>query len=514
MLTVLGISLLILLVIAIHDVTQKRHTILRNFPIIGHFRYMFEAIAPELRQYWFETKQRPYTEEQRAFVYASSKRENNKRGFGTKQDYSGPGAIHLLPSMFPIPDKEMGTKIAPIIIGPNRRHPYVCPWPINISGMSFGALSDVAVRALSHGARLADIHMSTGEGSITPYHLEGGCRLVVQIGPAKFGFRNEAGELDMDKLREVAALDNVVGFEIKLAQGAKPGAGGILPKEKITPEIAGIRGIPMDRDCHSPNTWSEFRDVPSMFKFLTMLQEATGKPVGIKMVAGSNDFIRKVAKQMRDTGEGPDFITVDGGEGGTGAAPVMLTDYAGLPIMEAIPLVDNALREFGVRDRTVVVSSGKVINAADAAIHMALGSDMVNIGRGFLFSLGCIQAMRCHTNQCPTGITTQNRWLKRGLDPTLKMHRVANYAMVLQEDLIMLLKMCGVRHPSEITRAHVSMIRDPGPGKRMSEIFPYPDGTESAHKALIGQLPEAANETPAPSQGSAPLIQIQVRRKQ
>lgn len=511
--------------VAIHDVTQKKHAILRNFPVIGHFRYWLEMIGPELRQYWVasDTEEKPYNRDKRSYVYASSKGENNKIGFGTKQDYNTPGQLHLLPSMFPIPDGQMDDKLDGLVIGPRRRKPYICPWPINISGMSFGALSEEAVRALSTGAMLSNIHILTGEGSLTPYHLEGvlvsnnslaakvaracaffmsfgpkrwrptvnprtgamgGGRIIVQIGPGKFGFRTQSGDLDRSKVQKVAELDQVVAFEIKLAQGAKPGMGGVLPKAKITPEIAQIRGIPMDRDCISPNSWGEFHDVPSLMSFITEMQELTGKPVGFKMVMGDPAFIRGVAQYMKDTGKGPDFITVDGGEGGTGAAPLALADHMGLPILHALPIVDNVLREYGVRDQTVVIASGKIATGADVAIHLAIGADMVNIGRGFLLSLGCIQAMKCHTNTCPTGITTQDKWLRRGLDPTLKCQRVANYAKTLQHELLMLLKSCGVHDPWQLTRHHVSMVVAPGCEKPLAEIegFKYPPGCDGAIK--------------------------------
>jgi len=515
MLTVIGILIGLIVIVAIHDLCQKKHAILRNFPVIGHFRYMLETIGPELRQYWVasDTEEKPYSRKVRAFVYSSAKGENNKIGFGSQEDYKAPGQIHIRPSMFPIPDAHQKDKLDPIVIGPKRAKPFRIDWPLAVSDMSFGALSEEAVRALSSGARTAGIHMGTGEGGLTPYHLEGvvykigwseriawliaytlsffskrwqrtappvrkvgGARIIVELGPAKFGFRTADGQLDLAKLKETCKDDQIGAVQIKLAQGAKPGQGGVLPAAKLTPEIAAIRGVPLGVDCVSPNCWSEFSDVPGLMQFVVMLQKELGKPVGFKFVIGSDDFIRQVAQYMKETGEGPDFMVVDGGEGGTGAAPQSLADHVGMPILHAIPIVDNALREFGVRDQVVLISSGKVATPADVFIHLSLGSDACNIGRAFLLSIGCIQSMRCHTNHCPTGITTQNKWLRRGLNPAEKYNRAANYAKTLQHELVMLLRSVGVRHSWELNRGHLTMVVSPGNEKPMNELFPYPQG--------------------------------------
>lgn len=545
-----------LLQVAVHDaVIQHTHTIRRNFPLLGWFRYGFELIGDELRQYWFmsDIEERPYNRVTRRYIYRSAKGINNNLGFGTQRGYRDVGEIHMLPSMFPISDTErVGNRLPPLVIGPKRRTPYYCPWPINISGMSWGALSEEAVQALSSGAKLANIHMLTGEGGLTPFHLNGvdtrpdtydrviyklkklrsvctfgmikagvapagrvvgGGRIIQQIGPAKFGFRKSTTRavaeklvrsvysavgynpdepftmLDIDKVRKVADNPQIVGFELKLAQGAKPGQGGKLPKEKITPQLAEWRGIPMGEDCYSPNAWDEFHDVPSLFRFVTMMQELTGKPVGIKIVVGNEESIREIARHMKETGEAPDFITIDGGEGGTGAAPVALADRMGMPILHAIPVVDTILREFGVRDETILIASGQIAKGDDVAIAIAMGADMVNIGRGNLIAEGCIMALRCHTNQCPTGITTQDPRLRRGLDPQDKYVKVANYNMVLQRELLMFLKSAGVRTPWELTRAHLSVVTSPMVEERMDKIHPYPDGSEGKRNLKLGAIP-------------------------
>ena len=517
----------IAVVVGICDRIQNVHALRRNYPFIGWGRYIFESIGDELRQYWFlpDEKVRPFDREKFKDLVRTGKGLHNEIGFGTERDYNAPGEIHLLPSMFPISHKEGINKVPSIVIGKARRNPYVCPSPINISGMSFGALSEEAVRALSSGALMADIHMLTGEGGLTPYHLEGarahipfksriawalarslstvaprywkrppklqgnkigGGRIIVQIGPAKFGFRTTDGAFDWKKIEEVAKNDQIVGFEIKLAQGAKPGLGGLLPAKKITLEIADIRGIPMGKDCLSPNSWDEFNDVPSLMVFITRVQELTGKPVGFKMVGGKPDFIREVASWMKLNKQGPDFITLDGGEGGTGAAPLAHADSVGLPIMHAIPMVDNALREYGVRDEVVLIASGKIATSADIAVHIALGADMINMARGFLIGgLGCIQAGQCQKNTCPTGIATQDKNLRRGLDPTVKFVRVANLANGRNKELLSLIKSCGKRNPWELTRHDASIVVEPGKEMSLAERFPYPEGDDGKRNPIL-----------------------------
>jgi glutamate synthase domain-containing protein 2 len=588
--------------VAVHDaMIQRNHAIRRNFPLLGWFRYGFELIGDELRQYWFmsDIEEKPYNRVTRRYIYRSAKGLNNNLGFGTQRGYRDVGEIHMLPSMFPLSDMErVGNRLPPRVIGAKRRKPYVCPSPINISGMSWGALSEEAVRALSSGAKMSNIHMLTGEGGLTPYHLEGvrlrprardvttsnlrrlaktvsfglikdkgeaegdlvgGGRILQQIGPAKFGFRktlpahiaakilakiglggnklvtedgvsfSEAEQgllslykqlgkplpavlLDIEKVLKVAAMDQIVGFEIKLAQGAKPGQGGKLPKEKITPLLAEWRGIPMGEDCYSPNAWDEFNDVPSLIRFVAYMQEVTGKPVGIKIVVGHEEALRKIAQEMKKTGNGPDFITIDGGEGGTGAAPVALADRMGMPILHAIPVVDTVLREEGVRDMTTLIASGQIAKGDDVAIAIAMGADMVNIGRGNLLAEGCIMALKCHTNHCPTGITTQDPRLRRGLDPQDKYVKVANYNLVLQRELLMFLRSVGVATPWELTRAHLSVVVAPMQEERMDKIHPYPDGSNGKRNPVLGEMP--ADDPETSDRFGPKLTKIEIVRKQ
>lgn len=462
---------------------QRTSTLQRNFPLLAHFRYWLEEVGAPLRQYIVssDTEEKPYNRNTRTWIYASSKGENNVIGFGSEVDHNAPGTVHILPNLFPVIKTAPGPEPLPPVIGPDRRFPYQPQSFFNISGMSFGSLSANAVHALSAGAKRAGLYMSTGEGALSPHHAEGGADIVFQVGPAKFGIRSADGKFDPEKLRELAARPYVKMIEVKLAQGAKPGKGGVLPKEKITEEIAAIRGIAMGEDCHSPNGHAEFSDVAGLLDFVSYLQELTGKPTGIKMVGGRNSQSEELARRIRDTGKTPDFIIIDGSEGGSGAAPLALADYVGLPLRDGLTNMDNALRKYGVRKKTVLIGSGKIATGGDVAQALAFGADMVNIARGFLLSIGCIQAMRCQTNHCPTGITTQNAWLQRGLDPTLKSLRVANYANTLKKDLFMILHACGLEHPNQLSREHLTMVVAPGDTRSVSELYPYPhEGSDAA----------------------------------
>jgi glutamate synthase domain-containing protein 2 len=403
-------------------------------------------------------------------------------GFGSQIDHNEPGRMHIVPSMYPTlkPADETDADLPrPKVIGAKREQPYQPRRFANISGMSYGALSPNAVRALSRGAKLAGSYMSTGEGSLSPYHVEGGGDILYQIGPAKFGCRTADGRFDAGKAARILALPQVKMVEIKLAQGAKPGNGGLLPKEKITPEIAAIRGIPMGVDCQSPNRFEEFDDAPSLLDFIERVRSLTGKPIGLKMVVGSIAQIDELCREIRLRGDGPDFIAVDGSEGGSGAVPLAM-ESVGLPLADALVAVDNALRREGLRDDITLIASGKIATGADVAIHLALGADLVHIGRGFLFSIGCIQALRCHTNTCPVGVTTQNKWLQAGLDPADKGVRVRNYALALERDLQSIAHACGLTHPGQLHRGHLVMNIAPGVRKPLIDVYPYPENAARA----------------------------------
>ncbi len=473
----LGAFFGLLVLVAIHDVfIQKKRTLLHNFPVVARFRYFMEELGPPLRQYIIakDTDEKPYDRTTRSWVYQSSKGVNNVIGFGSQAEHNAPGKMHILPSMFPTLDTDVKEDPRPAVIGKKRGQPYQPNSFTNISGMSFGALSANAVRALSRGASKAHIYMGTGEGSLSPYHLEGHCDILYQIGPAKFGVRTDDGKLDEKKAAQVMALPEVKMIEIKLAQGAKPGKGGVLPAAKVSPEIAAIRGIPVGKDCHSPNRFEEFHDAPSLLDFLERIRRLTDKPIGFKMVVGQEEEVEALCREIVRRGDGPDFIVVDGKEGGSGAAPLALADYVGRPLMDGLTLVDDKLRQHGLRDDITLVGSGRIATGGEAAIHIALGADLIHIARGFLLSLGCIQALRCHTNQCPTGITTQSKWLQAGLDPTDKAERVANYAKALQKDLNMIVRSVGLKHPSELHRGHVTVAISPGVRKTLAELYPYP----------------------------------------
>ena len=456
----IGIGVLgLLVVVTIHDLTQKKHAILRNFPIIGHFRYWFEAVGPELRQYIVTSndEERPFSRDQRRWVYASSKRENNYFGFGTDNDIERPGYVLVRHSAFPIHTPHPGepghdpahpVPAARILGGYRGRRLAFRPGSIvNTSAMSYGSLSSAAVEAINRGVAIAGALQNTGEGGLSDHHRRGG-DLIWQIGTGYFGCRDDAGRFSMERLLESVASAKVRAIEIKLSQGAKPGLGGVLPAAKITPEIARIRGIPLGRDCISPANHGAFSDVSSMLDFIERLADATGLPVGIKSAAGDLGFWRELAAQIDRTKRAPDFITIDGGEGGTGAAPLVFADHVALPFKLGFTEVYRTFAEAGVQHAVVFVGSGKLGFPENALLAMALGCDLVNVAREAMLAIGCIQAQRCHTGHCPTGVATQNRWLVRGLDPTLKSARLANYLATLRKDLLHLAHATGHAHPA------------------------------------------------------------------
>jgi glutamate synthase domain-containing protein 2 len=362
-------------------------------------------------------------------------------------------------------------------IGPHCVYPYDAPSFFNISGMSFGSISRPAVKALSRGAAEAGVWFNTGEGGLSDWHLEGGCDVVFQIGTAKYGVRDSAGRLDEARLRAVAAHPMVRMFEVKLSQGAKPGKGGILPGRKVTPKIAEIRGISEGRDSISPNRHPEIDGDDALLDFLARVRAVTGKPVGFKTVIGDPAWVDALCARILARGEAdaPDFITVDGGDGGTGAAPMALMDHVGLSIREALPAVSDALHRHGLRERVRVIASGKLVNPADVAWALAAGADFVTSARGFMFALGCIQALKCNRNTCPTGITTHDPALQRGLVPKVKAKRVAHYARSVIHEVETIAQSCGVREPRALGRRHVRIIGEGGLSAAMATLWPRPD---------------------------------------
>jgi glutamate synthase (ferredoxin) len=465
-----GLIVLALVLVAGYDVIQRSHAIVRNFPIIGHFRYMLEAVGPELRQYIVtgNDEERPFSRDQRRWVYASSKRQNNYFGFGTDMDLDqAPNHIIVKHAAFPLHDPAPGEAghdpryqlPCAKVLGDWRKRPkaFRPDSVVNISGMSYGSLSARAVEALNRGAALAGCLQSTGEGGLSRHHQHGG-DLIWQIGTGYFGCRDTLGRFDRGRFTEVALANQVKAVEVKLSQGAKAGQGGILPKAKITPEIAGIRMIAMDRDCISPPYHAEFRDADSMLDFVEELAQLTGLPIGIKSAVGESGFWLDLARLMATTGRGVDFINIDGGEGGTGAGPLVFTDHVGLPFKVGFPRVYRIFAEQGMHEKVVFVGAGRLGFPASALFAMCLGCDLINVGREAMMAIGCIQAQRCHTGHCPTGVATQHPWLVRGLDPTLKSVRAANYVVTLRKELLQLSRACGVPHPALVRTENVELL--------------------------------------------------------
>lgn len=465
------------------DVKQKKHAILHNFPVIGHLRYWLEAIGPELRQYIVtgNNEERPFSRDQRSWVYASSKKQNNYFGFGTDQDLElSPNYLIIKQSAFPLNEKHPGETgydelhsipCAKIIGQPRARKLAFRPESVvNISAMSYGSLSAPAVEAINRGCILAGCLQNTGEGGISPHHRHGG-KLILQIGTSYFGCRDKNGNFCQSRLTEMIQSSPVQAIEIKLSQGAKPGRGGVLPADKISPEIAKIRGIPMGKDCISPAGHSAFSDADSMLDFVESIADATGLPVGIKSAVGQESFWHELAVQMRDTQRGVDFVTIDGGEGGTGAAPLVFSDHVSLPFKLGFSRVRRIFQDYGIEDDVAFIGSGKLGFPETGLFAFALGCDMIAVAREAMLSLGCIQAQKCQTGHCPTGIATQNRWLMRGLDPTHKAARLANYLVTLRKEMMHLCFACGVDHPSRIQPEHFEIVHPDFRSSQLEERF-------------------------------------------
>jgi len=430
---------------------QKHHTLLANFGFLAQIRYLVESVGPEFRQYLFssDTEERPFSRNERAEVYRKAKGIDSSAAFGTQVDF-GPNVVTLRHSFFPT--REEDRQAFQVTFGEERGSPnaFTIQRPILISAMSFGALGQNAVRALARGARKAGIPMNTGEGGYPKYHLMEGCDLIFQMGTAKFGVRMGDGLLDNEKLANLASHDAVKMVEVKFSQGAKPGKGGLLPKEKISEEIAELRGVPMDRDVVSPPYHPECGDVPSTVKFIARVQEVSGLPVGIKFCLGRDEELRQLVKEMKRQDVFPDWITLDGAEGGTGAAPKSFMDGVGLPLFQALPLVQEILSEEGIRDRLKLLASGKLIDARRQLMAMSMGASACYSARGFMLALGCIQALQCNQNTCPVGITTHDPHLQRGLDVEAKSNRVESYVNALSHEHDELLAAMGVRVPAEL----------------------------------------------------------------
>jgi len=457
------------------DRLQRQHAIRRNFPLVGRMRYGIENLGPFLRQYLYDTDRDrlPFNRAERSWVYRAAKNLDNTAAFGSTLDLMQPGTIIFANSVFPVLE-QMAEHPRPLPLGPHTPNPYLPQSIFNISGMSFGALSQPAIQALSYGAAKAGCWMDTGEGGLSPYHLEGGCDIVMQIGTAKYGVRDLQGNLSDAMLRQLAAHPQVKMFELKLSQGAKPGKGGILPAVKVTEEIAKIRGIPAGEDSISPNRHPEINNTGDLLDMIDRIRSVTGKPTGLKLALGEPAWLDELCALIKQRGErsAPDFITVDSGDGGSGAAPETLIDNMGLTLRESLPALVDKLIAHGLRERIRVIASGKLITPVNVAWALCMGADYVNSARGFLFALGCIQAMQCNKNTCPTGITTQNPKLQRGLDVELKAERVFHYVKNMQHEIEMVAHSCGVTEPRQLRRQHARMVVQGGRSVRLDELFP------------------------------------------
>ncbi|HET6449379.1 MAG TPA: glutamate synthase-related protein [Conexibacter sp.] len=499
-----------------YDLLQRRHAVLRNFPVVGHLRYLLELFGPELRQYIVTSndEERPFNRDQRRWIYASAKSQTNTFAFGTDNEMeSVSGMLAIKHAPFPAPppeDRAPGgfpdyTLPAGKVLGAarGRQHAFRPRSLVNVSGMSFGALSGPAVQALNEGCRLAGCMQSTGEGGLAPHHCQGG-ELIFQIGTGYFGCRDEHGHFSLERLCETIADRPVRAIEIKLSQGAKPGLGGLLPAAKVSKEIAQIRGVEPGRDCVSPPGHSAFGSVDELLDTVEAIAQATGLPVGIKSAVGEQAFWDELAESMaRDRGRGVDYVLIDGGEGGTGAAPLSFTDHVALPFKLGFARVYATFARAGIAEDVVFVGSGK-LGFPDAALcALALGADMVNVGREAMMAIGCIQAQRCHTGRCPTGVATQNAWLTGGLDPQLKAVRHATYVRALRGELLALARTCGVAHPALVDPDRLEIVGQRFASAPLHEVFDYEPGWAVPPPARRAEI-EALMHARAAKRGTGP----------
>ncbi len=486
----LALVFLALTLLGVRDTRQARHAVLRNYPVIGHLRFLLEYIRPEMRQYFIEgdNEAAPFSRQQRSLVYQRAKGEPDKRPFGTQMDVHAIGYEWINHSLHPT---ALPTHDFRVTIGEGRAQPYSASI-FNISAMSFGALSANAVLALNEGARRGGFAHDTGEGSISRHHRVHGGDLIWEIGSGYFGCREADGRFSEARFTENALLPQVKMVEIKLSQGAKPGHGGVLPGPKVTPEIAEARGVPVGVDCVSPSAHSAFGTPIELLHFVERLRTLSGgKPTGFKLCIGHPWEWFAIAKAMLETGIVPDFIVVDGAEGGTGAAPLEFTDHVGAPLQEGLLLVHNTLVGLNLRERVRIGCAGKVISAFDIARATALGADWCNSARGFMFALGCIQAQACHTGNCPTGVTTQDALRQRALDVPTKAQRVLNYHQQTLHALKELVQAAGLNHPHEITASHIVRRNSEHGVKLLANLLPFVQPGE----LLAGEMPHQVFRT-------------------
>ena len=477
----------LLVIVGVRDTLQTRHSVLRNYPVIGHLRFLLEFIRPEMRQYFIEgdNEAAPFSRQQRSLVYQRAKGDVDKRPFGTQMDVGAVGYEWINHSLLPT---ELPTHDFRVTIGAGRTQPYDASI-FNISAMSFGALSANAILALNAGAKRGNFAHDTGEGSISRYHLERGGDLIWEIGSGYFGCRNDDGSFSEARFVANAIQPQVKMIELKLSQGAKPGHGGVLPGPKVTPEIAAARGVPPWIDCVSPASHSAFRTPIEMMQFIERLRTLSGgKPTGFKLCIGHPWEWFAIAKAMQETGITPDFIVVDGAEGGTGAAPLEFTDHVGAPLQEGLLLVHNTLVGLDLRHLVKLGCAGKVVSAFDIARMLALGADWCNSARGFMFSLGCIQAQTCHTGNCPTGVATQDEQRSKAIVVPSKAERVYHFHQNTLLALKELVQAAGLDDPSKITAAHIVRRTAEQSVKLMATLLPYTQRGELLRGEMTQQV--------------------------
>ncbi|WP_174614347.1 FMN-binding glutamate synthase family protein [Virgibacillus ihumii] len=510
---VIALILLILLAVGIRlffeDRSQRQHPVLRNYPVLGRVRYFLENIGAELRQYLFNNDRegKPFSRNDYAHIVKKAKYKRDVMGFGSQRDFEEAG-YYVRNSMFPKLSEELKmdrkTKQTTgryllikeplfsqreeeweqdespvylldeedtIVIGENCRYPFKARGQIGMSAMSYGSLGDRAITALSEGLGIAKgTWMNTGEGGLSDYHLKGGCDLIMQIGPGMFGVRDKEGNFNWDELLEKSKIPQLKAFEVKLAQGAKT-RGGHVDGEKVTEEIARIRMVEPYESIDSPNRFPEFADIPSLFDFISKIREHTGKPVGMKIVVGSHFEAEDLAKHMKELNTGPDFITIDGSEGGTGASYQELADSVGLPIRSALPLVDYELKKYGVRDKVKIFAAGKLFSPDRVAIALSMGADLVNVARGFMITVGCIQTLQCHANSCPVGVATTDPDLQRALVVDEKKYRTANYVITMRKGLFRIAAAAGLDSPVHFGKENIVYKDDKGKTWSLDDIY-------------------------------------------
>ncbi len=471
---VVGLGVLVVIAMYVADATQSRDAVRHNYPVVGRFRDLFTRLGEFFRQYFFalDREEMPFNRAERDWISKSAKGKNNTQPFGSTRNLNLVGTPIFINCAFPRLDEDASDPPA-VEFGSHTPNPYRISSIINISAMSYGSLSKPAVRALSRGAKLAGCYLNTGEGGLSPFHLEGGCDVIFQIGTAKYGVRDHNGELDEKKLAALAARPEVKMIEVKLSQGAKPGKGGILPAAKVNREVAKIRGIPAGKPSISPNRHPEIDNVGELLDFIDRVRGVSQLPMGFKTVLGAYGWLDDLCDEIERRGieSAPDFITLDGGDGGTGAAPMSLMDNVGLPLKQSLPMLTDILERRGLRERIKVIASGKLVTPAEVAWAYCAGADAVNTARGFMFSIGCIQALRCHTNNCPTGVTTHKKSLQGGLDPKEKGPRVANYVDKMRKDVAMIAHSCGAPHARALKRFHVRIQQDDGTSVPLDQLM-------------------------------------------